>query len=326
MDGHFVIAFDGTGYLFFKKKHCDKCIVHKHENHTYYFHPVLEAKIVDPRGFALSVGNEFIENDSDDFEEYKQKKQDCELKAFKRLAPVIKKDFPQTPICITGDSIYACGPCIQICKENKWHFVLTFKRGGLPAVWEDVQGLLKLCPENSLTYKTPDGVIQHYRWVNDVSYQDSQKRTHTFDAIICKETRNNETKTFAWITDFQITSKNVLKIATQGGRVRSKIENQGFNIQKNSGLNLEHAYSFDTDVLKSFYCLLQIAHIILQMVEKGSLLKNLAKQFGKSAIDLFGSLKNIARRLLECFRCYFIPNDAFDRLKASQIQIRLDSS
>jgi len=62
------------------------------------------------------------------------------------------------------------------------------------------------------------------------------------------------------------------------------------------------------------------------MVEKGSLLKNLAKQFEKSVIGLFGSLKNIARRLLECFRNYYIPDEAFDPLKASQIQIRLDSS
>lgn len=48
--------------------------------------------------------------------------------------------------------------------------------------------------------------------------------------------------------------------------MRWKIENQGFNLQKNSGLNLEHAYSTDPDVMKSFYYLMQIAHLWPKLV------------------------------------------------------------
>lgn len=70
----------------------------------------------------------------------------------------------------------------------------------------------------------------------------------------------------------------------------------------------------------------QIAHLIMQLLEKGSLLKQLAAQAGKTTIQLFGSLKNIARRLLECFRYKVIPENACDTLAAARIQIRLDSS
>ena len=50
-------------------------------------------------------------------------------------------------------------------------------------------------------------------------------------------------------------------------------------MQKNSGLNLEHAYSDDGD-WAAYYLLLQIAHLLLQLVEKGSLLRRLAKRRG----------------------------------------------
>jgi hypothetical protein len=48
----------------------------------------------------------------------------------------------------------------------------------------------------------------------------------------------------------------VERLANQGGRLRWKIENEGFNVQKNSELNMEHAYSEDPVARKVFYLLL----------------------------------------------------------------------
>jgi len=74
---------------------------------TLYLHPLLEAKLVAPCGLALSVGTEFIENPAAEvstpqphganpatLSAYQKVKQDCELKAFARLAPALKRDFP----------------------------------------------------------------------------------------------------------------------------------------------------------------------------------------------------------------------------------------
>ena len=73
--------------------------------------------------------------------------------------------------------------------------------------------------------------------------------------------------------------------------------------------------------------MLQIAHLLLQLLEKGSLLRDLAQERGKrTAVDLFGSLKNMARRLLESLRYRRWPDEAFDRETAGSIQIRLDTS
>ena len=50
-----------------------------------YSHQVLEAKLVCANGFSISLGTQWIENPEGDFD-----KQDCEAKAFKRLANQLK--------------------------------------------------------------------------------------------------------------------------------------------------------------------------------------------------------------------------------------------
>lgn len=198
----------------------------------------------------------------------------------------------------------ACGPVLSVFEQNHWSYVLTFKPGRTPALWVEFQSLLRLSQQNRLVQNLPDRTQQCFRWVNDPASTDSEDRTHTLHALLCEETVAGQTQTFSWITNKRLSATNAVAVATHAGRVRFKIENQGFNIQKNSGLNLEHASSEGEDTMKSFYYLLQIAHLFLQMVERGSLLRNLARDYQTTPMGLFGSLKNLAQRLLECFR-YF---------------------
>lgn len=327
LQGRFVVVLDATGHLAFRQRHCPHCLIYRHATHTVYLHQVLEAKLLGPASLALSMATEFIENsDSNAALSGEAHKQDCELKALSRLLPQLRRDFPQLPVCLSGDSLYACGRTLQLAKNYRCNYVLTFKPGHMPAIWADFQGLLKLSPENILERPAPGGVHRVYRWVHGLSYRDDQGRTWRFDAIECKETLNDKTTTFAWITDLEVNAHKVEDVATKGGRHRWHIENQGFNRQKNSGLNLEHVFSIDPEKLKAYYYLLQIAHMILQLVEAGSLLRNLAAEFGRTPMQLFGSLKNLARRMLEAFRYLTLNDQAFDLLHATSIQIRLDSS
>ncbi len=110
-----------------------------------------------------------------------------------------------------------------------------------------------------------------------------------------------------------------MALGNRGGRCRWKIENEGFNIQKNGGFNLGHAYSTGQWQIKNFYVLLQIAHMILQLMECRSLL-------GADCKRLFGSIRNLARRLAESIRNRLIPPEATDAAIAGRIQIRLNSS
>ena len=67
-----------------------------------YHCDVLEAKIVLGESLIVSIASEFIENNGEDAESQKnlseeKRKQDCETKAFKRLAWKIKKRFRDCP-------------------------------------------------------------------------------------------------------------------------------------------------------------------------------------------------------------------------------------
>jgi len=310
--GHFLVVLDGTGQLRFGQRHCEHCLTQNHQGGTQYYHHVLEAKIVTPEGLAISIGSEFIENARP-----KDTKQDCELKAFVRLAGKLKKDFPQLRLCLCLDGLYANGTVLDICRQNQWKYFITFMEGSMPAVWKEYRTLLELCPANRKTRRTHLGLQQQFAWVENLEYMDDQKRTHRFNAFQCAEQSDAENKFFAWLTNFEITPENVAALGNRGGRCRWKIENEGFNNQKNGGFNLEHAYSTGDWQIKNFYVLLQIAHIILQLLERSSLL-------GADCKRLFGCLRNLARRLAESIRNCLIPPDALDIAAAAHIQIRIN--
>ncbi len=89
----------------------------------------------------------------------------------------------------------------------------------------------------------------------------------------CLETKPDKKSKHLWLTNFPISPNNVDTLANSGGRLRWKVENEGFNVQKNGGYNLEHSYSRDQNARKVFYLLLQLAHMVFQLTEKGSLFR-----------------------------------------------------
>lgn len=313
---YFLVVLDATGMLTFDRRHCDHCLKNKSGSQEIFYHPVLEAKIVTSNGFVFSLMSEFIENPDKN-----APKQDSELKAFYRLAPRLKSRFPRLPICLVGDALYAGGPVFSVCKEFGWKFLITFKETDMPAVNEEFEKLSKLQAENKATFQTGKNsqVTQKFRWVSQIAYTDDYRTDHIFNALECLEDESGKTTKFRWITNLPVSTKNYLELSNHGGRFRWKIENEGFNVQKNGGFGLEHAYSKNTVSLKVFYYLLQIAHMWAQLLEKGSLLK----QFFPKGL---GSAKNLASRLKEEWIYKPLPADFWPALSDASIQIRFNSS
>jgi hypothetical protein len=84
--GRFVVLIDGTGYLVFHSRHCDHCLTQCHGETTLYMHQVLEAKLLGPADTVISIATEFIDNrDVPAGTGPERAKQDCELKALRRL-------------------------------------------------------------------------------------------------------------------------------------------------------------------------------------------------------------------------------------------------
>jgi hypothetical protein len=326
--GRPVLLIDATGLICFHQRHCDHCLVQRHGQQTLYLHHVLEAKLLGPEGVVLSLDSEFIENaDAGDVKGRSAAavKQDCELTALGRLLPRIKKTYPQLPFVLAMDNLYACGTVFALAKRFQWSYVVTFKEGRTPALWQEFRALLPLCSENTLTQTWGDGRVQAFRWV-PLDYQDSDGRSWKFNALECTETTQDGRQYFAWLTPLPVNRKTVVAIAQKGGRYRWKMENEGFNRQKNSGLNLEHVYSIDPEKWKSYYLLLQIAFMLVQLLERGSLLRRLADELGRPLWKLFGSLKNVARRLLESLRFLVWDEAWFDAALAGKLRIGIEDT
>lgn len=320
---YYTVAIDGTGVLTFRTRHCPHCLTKTLSNgETLYYHPVLEAKLVTPNGFAFSLMTEFIEN-----ADLSQDKQDCELKAFYRLSKRLKARFPRLPLCLLMDGLYASGPVFQICEDYGWKYLIVLQEGNLPNLHRSFElvkpHLVNQQKHVRLPQPNPE-TEQEYVWAEGLDYVDSQKRRHSLNVIECHETRTATsgsvtTVHYQWVTNFTLTTHNVDRLANQGGRLRWKIENEGFNVQKNSDLHLEHAYSEDPLARKVFYLLLQLAHLFFQVMQKSNLLS-------EAFPDCLRTARNLARRILEAWRNLSLPSDEFLSLGEGNFQIRFDTS
>lgn len=278
-DKYYHIIIDGTGLATSRKKYNSNCLVknrtdkngNKYQEYSTY---VLEAKLV-VGDMVFSIGSEFVENINKlKVKGYKktksqklkirkkeiknlsreQYKQDCEIKAFRRLAAKIKKQYPRLKILISGDALYANKTVLDICKEYGWKYIIRFKEGAIPTVYNEFTKIVE--KDNECTKKK-------YEFVTKIDYKD-----YKINMIRYKEIKNKVETEFVYMTDLPITNKNI-EASIVIGRKRWKIENEGFNIQKNGTFDIGHLYSKNATAIKVHYLIIQIAHILRQMLEKG---------------------------------------------------------
>jgi len=268
----YLVAFDGVELYRWDKKHCDNCLYAKKKDGTYqYFHRVLEAKIVCANGFSISIASEFIEN-ADNKEDDKQ---DCELKAFHRLAAKVKELFSRLPITVLADSLYPNGPVFKRCTDYHWHYLFVLQETVLTTLWEDFHGMFNLTQAAiGAKLKIPEffNEKKRYRWINQLDYEgkDFNGKLNLL-AISSEDDKGVYQTRRAFITSHEITKKSAMKMEITG-QLRWKIENQGFDIQKHHGYNLEHTYSKHPNAMKVVYLLIQVAHIINQLFIEADLL------------------------------------------------------
>ncbi|MFI3201874.1 MAG: transposase family protein [Eubacteriales bacterium] len=247
---------------------------------TRYHRSVLEAKLYFGNDLVCSVATEWIENTK----EYQKKKmteeamkQDCETKAFVRLAKKIKKKFQKLPIIIVADGLYVSHRVIEVCKENGWEYLIRYKEGSAPSIEKEYQGIPEKEKEGGVEYI--NGVLFGDEEVNVIKYEETKIKN-----------KKEKTTHFAWITSIELTKRNGKKIV-EAGRNRWKIENQGFNRQKRWQGNLEHACSHNQNAQKNHYLMEQIADFMKQLYEYFYLKKNEIKK----------EQKNISSELLKSF-------------------------
>ncbi len=127
------------------------------------------------------------------------------------------------------------------------------------------------------------------------------KERRFYDEAGMKKTRNKKGKKkgqprefrkgFLFLADLPVSRRNVEAIVMHG-RMRWKIENEGFNTQKKHGYCLEYQFSRDYQAQKCHYYLIQTDHMVAQVLEA----------WGKLWEGVGQSREQKHRRVLESFK------------------------
>lgn len=286
---------------------------------TTWYLSILEMKLV-AKNMAISIMNEMIKNEdkqkeNETEEDIKRKseeqiKQDCELNAVKRLLPKFRKKYPRLPVRIIADSLYPCNSIIEMCEKLKLEYIFVLKDDKLPSVTSEFFSLVSL-PEGNRQLVENEKEIILIMWVNEIDY-------HGIKTNIIRQIKKNKKDgkyvIWMWMTNREITKNNINKII-YCAKLRDYIENQGFKEQKvTSGIDLEHVYSKDIKAIKVIYTIIQITHLILQIIEHS----DICGEFNKK----YGSVKVFRRK----FYAHLTQTNINIELIQIKIQIRFDSS
>ena len=137
-------------------------------------------------------------------------------------------------------------------------------------------------------------------FINEIDY--NGRRVNVVRFRERKIIRKKEAVTeFQWLTSLEVSVKNLEKVASRG-RLRWKIENQGFNRQKHWSGDITHACSWDRNALKNHYLLMQISDFVRQLYEHFFLAKN----------EITRTQKNISSTLLRDFAEHLTGEDIFN--------------
>ena len=288
---HYLIAIDGTQKFYRDYKWDEKCLnrhVGGDARISQFYVYVLESVLVLDNGITLPLMSIFLKN-----EDYIEgiTKQDCEQKAFKRMAEKLKKTFPGIRIAVVMDGLYACGPIIRICRKNNWDFMIVLKEDCLKDVWHEATGLMRIDPENRLEVMWGNRK-QVYTWANDIEYEygENGRNKEILNVVICHETWQEnhsrstgvveEKKTrYAWISSKRLNEKNVFTRCTKMGRYRWKIENNILT-EKHQGYDYEHCYSYAWNAMEGFHYLMKIGRFLNVLALNSELLIDKVMELG----------------------------------------------
>lgn len=292
------IILDGTGLFYFKERHCGNCLLQTfvREDGTklkMYYHKVMEAKLVLSDKIVISLDTEFIENEAEDVS-----KQDCETAAAKRLLKRLSEDYPRLPVCIQGDNLYETEAFMKNCRQKNRKYIFTHKAGRQKLLDESYEWIRQ--GDGSTKVRQIGKEKGTGEYVNHVEETAGKEEDANLFRYTCekKEKGKRKTITFQWITNIGLTEKNMEEMI-YAARGRWKIENEGFNNQKNGIYDIEHLNSRNGNAMKNHYLLTQIADIIMQIYLAWNPLRKEIRQ----------SIKNTSSRLLESFRRQAITDE-----------------
>ena len=266
------------------------------EKKQYYVY-VLEANLAFHNGMVIPLLSEILSYTEGD---NKNDKQDCEQRAFKRLAARLKKSFPRLSIMVLLDGLYPNGPIMELCRKHNWDFMIVLQDDSLPLVWEEMEGLKDQQPENRF-HQNWGNRRQRFRWVNGIDYRyicqvTGKEKQHLLHAVICEESWEEiapgstdvETKRsrHVWLSAEPLHKRTVHERCNLGARHRWGIES-GILVEKHQGYQYEHCFSYDWKVMCGYHYLMRLGHALNVLARHSYALAKYVRELGVRGLIAF---------------------------------------
>ncbi len=169
LDGHYLLALDGTGAFSSNSVCCAQCCKKEHKNGSVtYYHQMLGASIVHPdHSKVIPMCPESIQNGDG------SAKNDCERNAAKRFIENFKREHPHLKVIVLGDGITSNAPYIQLLEEKNLKYLLMAKPGDHRFLFDKIE---ESKDEQYYEVRDDKGFLHQFRfWTFDKFDQHTEK-------------------------------------------------------------------------------------------------------------------------------------------------------
>ena len=263
VQGHYLLALDGTGYFSSTQIHCASCLEQHHRNGTVsYAHQLLGAALIHPdkREVIPLMPEPIVKPDG-------ASKNDCERNAAKRFLTKFRQDHPHLQVIVTEDSLSSNAPHIEMLHEHNVHYLLGVKEGDHAFL---LQQVAQAEQAGRVTYyerqDAATGAHHRFRFVSNMPLNASHAALRV-NFIECWETINSKVQHFSWVTDLGVNKGTVYRLM-QGARARWRIENETFNTLNNQGYHFEHNFGHGYQHLSVVFAILMMLAFLVDQVQQ----------------------------------------------------------
>ena len=218
LNGHVLIAFDGTEYFRSDAISCSNCSTRERKGgKVEYFHTLLSATLVAPgHNRVVPLPPEFVAPQDG------SEKQDCENRAARRWLKAHGAHYAKLDPIYLGDDLYSRQPICEDVLASGGHFLFVCKPASHKTLYEWLAGVE--VPQRVIARKRGKTRVTHtYRWMEGVPLRDGDDAmTVNWLEIAIADAKGNVTYRNSFITDLPVNAENVADL-TAAGRAQDRV-------------------------------------------------------------------------------------------------------
>jgi hypothetical protein len=205
VEGHDLVALDGTGYFSSQQIHCASCVETHHRNGTVtYRHQMLGAALMHPdrRAVIPLMPEPILKQDGTE-------KNDCERHAAKRFMVKLRQDHPHLKVLVTEDSLRANAPHIAVLPDHHLYYIWGVQEGDQASLFEQVAAAEQA---GRVTYDDRDApktaLHDRFRFASDMPLNASTADLRV-NFLECWAWHQDKVQHCSWVTDLRVNKGTV---------------------------------------------------------------------------------------------------------------------